>query len=93
LLPVYAVRFLLKMSGFRAFARSSFGPSIGGSTDGRGLDMPIYFDLRLLLLVPAFVAVAFMVWVFLNLAKDIGRHRRQYAGFNSRRRDKSQFWE
>jgi hypothetical protein len=56
--------------------------------------MPIYFDLRLLLLVPAFAAIAFMVWVFLNLARDIGRQRRQYAGFNSRRRrDKSEFWE
>jgi len=56
--------------------------------------MPIYFDLRLLLLVPAFVAIAFMVWVFLNLARDIGRQRRQYDGFNSRRRrDKSEFWE
>ncbi len=55
--------------------------------------MPIYFYLRLLFLLPALAAIAFMVWVFLNLARDIGRHRRQYAGFNSRRRDKSQFWE
>jgi hypothetical protein len=58
-----------------------------------GADMPIYLDLRLLLLVPAFAAIVFMVWVFLNLARDIGRQRRHYAGFNARRRDKSEFWE
>ncbi len=61
-------------------------------TDG-GADVSIYFDLRLLLLIPAVAAIGFMVWVFLNLARDISRHRRQYAGFNSRRRYKSQFWE
>jgi hypothetical protein len=56
--------------------------------------VPIYLDLKLLLLVPAFAAIVFMVWVFLNLARDIGRQRRQYAGFGSRRRrDKSEFWE
>ena len=56
--------------------------------------MPIYLDLRLLLLIPALAAVGFMVWVFLNLTRDISRQRRQYAGFNSRRRrDKSEFWE
>lgn len=56
--------------------------------------MPIYLDLRLLLLVPALAAIVFMVWVFLNLARDIGRVRRQYAGFSARRRrDKSEFWE
>ena len=61
--------------------------------------MPIYLDLKLLLLVPALAAIVFMVWVFmvwvfLNLARDIGRQRRHYAGFNARRRrDKSEFWE
>jgi uncharacterized protein HemY len=56
--------------------------------------VPIYLDLKLLLLVPAFAAIVFMVWVFLNLVRDIGRQRRQYAGFASRRRrDKSEFWE
>jgi hypothetical protein len=56
--------------------------------------MPIYLDLRLLLLVPAVAAIAFMVWVFLNLTRDIGRQRRQYAGFHARRRrDKSELWE
>jgi hypothetical protein len=59
-----------------------------------GADMPIYLDLKMLLLVPALAAIVFMVWVFLNLARDIGRRRRQYAGFNARRRrDRSDFWE
>jgi hypothetical protein len=56
--------------------------------------MPIYLDLKLLLLVPALAAVVFMIWVFLNLVREIGRQRRQYVGFTSRRhRDKSEFWE
>ena len=56
--------------------------------------MPIYLDLKLLLLIPALAAVFFMVWVLLNLTRDIGRQRRHYAGFSSRRRhDKSEFWE
>ena len=55
--------------------------------------MPIYLDLRLLLLVPALAAVGFMVWVFLGLTRDIGRQRRKYAGFTARRRDKPEFWE
>jgi hypothetical protein len=82
------------MSGLRAFRLVQFR-ALDRRRHGRtGADMPIYFDLRLLLLVPAFAAIAFMVWVFLNLARDIGRQRRQYAGFNSRRRrDKSEFWE
>jgi hypothetical protein len=56
--------------------------------------MPIYLDLKLLLLIPALAAVVFMVWVLLNLTRDIGRRRRQYAGFSSRRRrGKSEYWE
>jgi hypothetical protein len=56
--------------------------------------MPVYLDAKILLLIPALAAVAFMIWVFLNLVRDIGRQRRQYAGFTSRRRrDKSEFWE
>jgi hypothetical protein len=79
------------MSGFRAFNAVHLRTQ---RPHGRtGADVSIYFDLRLLLLVPAFAAVGLMVWVFLNLARDIGRHRRHYAGFNPRRRDKSEFWE
>jgi hypothetical protein len=64
---------------------------VAGRTEA---DVPIYLDLKLLLLVPALAAIVFMVWVFFNLVRDMGRQRRQYSGFISRRRhDKSEFWE
>jgi hypothetical protein len=71
-------------------------PGLGASpTGGRtGADMPIYLDLKFLLLIPALAAIAFMIWVFFNLGRDIARQRRRYAGFNSRRRpESSEFWE
>lgn len=52
-----------------------------------------FFDLRWLLAVPALLAIAFMIWVFLSLAKDISSRRRRYAGFASRRHNRSDLWE
>jgi hypothetical protein len=55
--------------------------------------MSIYFDLRWILLVPAVLALGFMIWVFLHLAREIHRERREYVGFAPRRREKSGIWE
>ena len=52
-----------------------------------------FLDLRWLLVIPALLSAAFMIWVFLNLAKDISRKRRQYAGFVTRRRSRDEMWE
>ncbi len=55
--------------------------------------MAIYFDLKWVLLVLAMPALGFMIWVFLHLAKEIHRERREYVGCAPRRREKSGIWK
>lgn len=95
MLRIYASGVLLEVTDRRAQARCR-PPEESGS--GRGTDdqefaVITFFDLRWLLVIPALLAIAFMIWVFLSLAKDISRKRRQYPGFVSRRRIRGHIWE
>jgi len=52
-----------------------------------------FFDLRWLLLIPAVLAIGFLVWVFMSFSRDRAKYRERDALLASRRRNKSGVWE
>jgi hypothetical protein len=50
-------------------------------------------DMRWILLIPALPAVGFLIWVFVNLARDRMRKRERDWSISVRRRDKGGIWE
>jgi hypothetical protein len=58
-----------------------------------GAMMINFLDLRWLLLIPAVLALGFLVWVFVSFTRDRAKYRERDALLASRRRDKSGIWE
>jgi len=52
-----------------------------------------FFDLRWLLLIPAVLAVGFLVWVLVRFSRDRAKYRGRDTFFASRRRNKTGIWE
>jgi hypothetical protein len=64
---------------------SLFPAGMGRGTGEQGAAMLQPSDLRWLLIIPAMLSVGFMIWVFLEMSKDIRRKRRRYIRFVSPR--------